>query len=179
MKLFVAKLNRETTEADLTANFNQFGGVVSVKVVSDRDTGQSKCFGFIEMDSAEAGEAAIAGQNGQEFMGFSMVVKEAEEKPRSTRPSYGGHGGGRSHENSSSQDNSARGNSSTNSKVSADNNSNQSRPSNFPSSTNKKRTNSKKGKGGPDKYADGPKTTTHSKRPKSNRNQWLDDLDDY
>ena len=174
MKLFVAKLNRETTEADLTANFNQFGGVVSVKVVSDRDSGQSKCFGFIEMDSAEAGEAAIAGQNGQEFMGFRMVVKEAEEKPRSTRPSsYGGHGGGRSDENSS------RENSSNNSNVSADNKSNQNRPSNFPSSTNKKRTHSKKSKGGPDKYADGPKTTTHSKRPKSNRNQWLDDLDDY
>lgn len=173
MKLFVAKLNRETTEADLTANFNQFGGVVSVKVVSDRDSGQSKCFGFIEMDSAEAGEAAIAGQNGQEFMGFRMVVKEAEEKPRSTRPSYGGHGGGRSDENSS------RENSSNNSNVSADNKSNQNRPSNFTSSTNKKRTHSKKSKGGPDKYADGPKTTTHSKRPKSNRNQWLDDIDDY
>ena len=48
MKLFVAKLNRETTEAELTENFNQFGGVVSVKVVTDRDSGQSKCFGFID-----------------------------------------------------------------------------------------------------------------------------------
>ncbi len=51
MKLFVAKLNRETTEVDLKETFGKFGGVVSVKVVSDRDTGQSKCFGFIEMDS--------------------------------------------------------------------------------------------------------------------------------
>ena len=178
MKLFVAKLNRETTEAELTENFNQFGGVVSVKVVTDRDSGQSKCFGFIEMASAEAGEAAIAGQNGQEFMGFRMVVKEAEEKPRTSRPSSGGQGGGRSDENSSSRGNYSRESNSNNSNSSAGNNNAQKGPNKTSQSTNKKRTSTKK-RGGPDKYADGPRTTTHSKRPKSNRNQWLDDLDDY
>ena len=90
MKLFVAKLNRETTEIDLKENFSKFGRVVSVKVVSDRDTGQSKCFGFIEMDSSESGQAAIAAQNGQDFMGFRMVVKAAEDKPRTPRPSSDG-----------------------------------------------------------------------------------------
>jgi len=178
MKLFVAKLNRETTEAELTENFNQFGGVVSVKVVTDRDSGQSKCFGFIEMASAEAGEAAIAGQNGQEFMGFRMVVKEAEEKPRTSRPSSGGHGGGRSDENSSSRGNHFRESNSTDSNSSAGNINDHKGPNKTSHSTNKKRTSTKK-RGGPDKYADGPRTTTHSKRPKSNRNQWLDDLDDY
>ena len=74
MKLFVAKLNRETTEVDLKDTFSKFGGVVSVKVVSDRDTGQSKCFGFIEMDSSEGGQAAIGALNDQDFMAFRMVV---------------------------------------------------------------------------------------------------------
>jgi len=165
MKLFVAKLNRETTEAELTENFNQFGGVVSVKVVTDRDSGQSKCFGFIEMASSEAGEAAIAGQNGQEFMGFRMVVKEAEEKPRASRPPSGGHGGGRSDENSSSRDNHSReSNSNSSSNSSAGNNSAQKGPNKTSQSTNKKRV-STKNRGRTEKYADGARTTTHSKRP--------------
>ena len=175
MKLFVAKLNRETTEAELTENFTQFGGVVSVKVVTDRETGQSKCFGFIEMASMEAGEAAIAGQNGQEFMGFRMVVKEAEDKPRAPRPSFGASPGGKPGDASrggfSKDRSSAPG--------STDSKGDQKKSGNFSTSSNKKRSSTKKPKGGPDKYADGPRTVVHSKRPKSNRNQWLDDLDDY
>jgi RNA recognition motif-containing protein len=176
MKLFVAKLNRETTEAELTENFTQFGGVVSVKVVTDRDTGQSKCFGFIEMASMEAGEAAIAGQNGQEFMGFRMVVKEAEDKPRAPRPSFGASPGGNPGDAPSRGGFSKDGSSAPGS---ADNKGEQKKPGNFSTTSNKKRTPTKKPKGGPDKYADGPRTVVHSKRPKSNRNQWLDDLDDF
>ena len=159
MKLFVAKLNRDANEANLTEQFSQFGGVVSVKVVTDRDTGQSKCFGFIEMDSDESGNTAIAEQNGQEFLGFRMVVKEAEEKPRSPRPSNSS--GPRK---DSSNDQSQRGKPPEN--------------KSFPSKTVKKK-DPKKRPGNSDKFADGPRKTTHQKRPKSNRNQWLDDLDDF
>jgi RNA recognition motif-containing protein len=176
MKLFVAKLNRETTEVDLKENFSKFGGVVSVKVVSDRDTGQSKCFGFIEMDSTEGGQAAIAALNDQDFMGFRMVVKAAEDKPRSPRPSFDGGGGNRQSsvrsENSSSTVVDP-------SKVTL-NSGDKSGPNKFPASNSvKKRKSPKKGMGGPDKYADGGKGNQHEKRPKSNRNQWLDDLEDF
>ncbi|HHZ96261.1 MAG TPA: hypothetical protein EYN28_02480 [Flavobacteriales bacterium] len=172
MKLFVAKLNRETTENDLKEHFSQFGGVVSVKVVTDRETDQSKCFGFIEMDSNEAGDAAVENLNGQDFMGFRMVVKEAEDKPRAPRPSSGG---GRPGGGSGFSDNKpmpSRGGSS-------DTKSDQSAPKTFSNHTTKKRPSNRKGKSGPDKYADGARTPQHAKRPKSNRNQWLDDLEDF
>ena len=85
MKLFVAKLNRDAVESDLLEWFGAMGPVRSAKIVTDRDTGQSKCFGFVEMETREGGERAIAEMNGQEFMKFRMVVKEAEE--RGSRPS--------------------------------------------------------------------------------------------
>ena len=89
MKLFVAKLNRDAVESDLLEWFGAMGPVRSAKVVTDRDTGQSKCFGFVEMETREAGERAIAEMNGQEFMKFRMVVKEAEERGSRPRPSSG------------------------------------------------------------------------------------------
>ncbi len=90
MKLFVAKLNRDAVESDLLEWFGAMGPVRSVKVVTDRDTGQSKCFGFVEMEDKAGGERAIAEMNGQEFMGFRMVVKEAEERGVRPRPSGAG-----------------------------------------------------------------------------------------
>ena len=184
MKLFIAKLNRETTEVDLKEAFSKFGGVVSVKVVTDRDTGQSKCFGFIEMDSTEGGQAAIAALNDQDFMGFRMVVKAAEDKPRPPRPSFDrGSGNRQSSSRSVSSDSmdSNSGNAPLNSGANSQTRSVDKSGSNkFPSSNNvKKRKSSKKGMSGPDKYADGGKGNQHEKRPKSNRNQWLDDLDDF
>ena len=184
MKLFVAKLNRETTELDLKENFSKFGGVVSVKVVSDRDTGQSKCFGFIEMDTTEGGQAAIAALNDQDFMGFRMVVKAAEDKPRSPRPSYDGGSGNRppsSRSDSSASRDEDFGKGALNSGSNSTSKSgDKSGPNKFPTSNNvKKRKSSKKGMSAPDKYADGGKGNQHEKRPKSNRNQWLDDLDDF
>ena len=190
MKLFVAKLNRETTEVDLKESFSKFGGVVSVKVVTDRDTGQSKCFGFIEMDSTEGGQAAIAALNDQDFMGFRMVVKAAEDKPRQPRPSSDGGGqdrqkSGRSDSAGSRDSYSDRGAVNSGGPVSSQNDrvdsrDNKSGPAKHPpGNSTKKRKSLKKGMGGPDKYADGGKGIQHSKRPKSNRNQWLDDLDDF
>ena len=93
MKLFVAKLNRDAVESDLLEWFGAMGPVKSVKVVTDRDTGQSKCFGFVEMESRKGG-GALDEMNGKEYMGFRMVVKEAEERgSRPPRPG-GGSGGG-------------------------------------------------------------------------------------
>ena len=86
MKLFVAKLNRDAVESDLLEWFGAMGPVRSAKIVTDRDTGQSKCFGFVEMETREGGERAIAEMNGQEFMNFRMVVKEAEERGSRPRP---------------------------------------------------------------------------------------------
>jgi len=184
MKLFVAKLNRETTEVDLKETFSKFGGVVSVKVVSDRDTGQSKCFGFIEMDSTEGGQAAIAALNDQDFMGFRMVVKAAEDKPRSPRPSFDGGSGNRQSSGRSENSSSRAVDSGKVAPNSGDNSPSKSGDKSgagkFPASNSvKKRKSPKKGMGGPDKYADGGKGNQHEKRPKSNRNQWLDDLEDF
>lgn len=86
MKLFVAKLNRDAVESDLLEWFGAMGPVKSVKIVTDRETGQSKCFGFVEMERAEDGQKAIAEMDGKEFMGFRMVLKEAEDRPRSSAP---------------------------------------------------------------------------------------------
>ena len=86
MKLFVAKLNRDAVESDLLEWFGAMGSVKSVKIVMDRETGQSKCFGFVEMEREEDGQRAIAEMDGKEFMGFRMVLKEAEDRPRSSAP---------------------------------------------------------------------------------------------
>ena len=82
MKLFVAKLNRDVQDEHLVELFSQFGEVAYARVVTDRDTGQSKCFGFVQMREKSAAEAAMAELNGKEFMRFPMVVKEAEERAR-------------------------------------------------------------------------------------------------
>ncbi len=87
MKLFVAKLNRDVQDEHLVELFSQFGEVAYARVVTDRDTGQSKCFGFVQMREKPAAEAAMAELNGKEFMRFPMVVKEAEER---ARPATGG-----------------------------------------------------------------------------------------
>lgn len=82
MKLFVAKLNRDVQDEHLVELFSQYGEVAYARVVTDRDTGQSKCFGFVQMRDKAAAEQALAELNGKEFMRFPMVVKEAEERQR-------------------------------------------------------------------------------------------------
>lgn len=154
MKLFVAKLNRDAVESDLLEWFGAMGGVRSAKVVTDRDTGQSKCFGFVEMETKEGGEKAIAEMNGQEFMGFRMVVKEAEE--RGSRPRPGGAGG-------PSRDNGGRPPAS--SFGDAQSGGSSGRPSGNPSfGADKKPAKKKKvGRTKPDKYSDGPRQTKMKK----------------
>jgi RNA recognition motif-containing protein len=99
MDIFVAKLNSETTPEHLEELFSQFGTVTSSKVIMDRDTGASKCYGFVEMENAEEGSSAIEQLNESEFMGNNIVVKQSEPRNQERRsfdrrPSGGGGGGG-------------------------------------------------------------------------------------
>ncbi|HYD01308.1 MAG TPA: RNA-binding protein [Phycisphaerales bacterium] len=91
-KLYVGNLSFNTTEAELREMFGQYGDVASAQLVMDRETGRPRGFGFVEMASAEAAQAAIAGQNGKNFGGRDLTVNEA--KPRESRGGGGGGGGG-------------------------------------------------------------------------------------
>lgn len=91
MKLYVGNLSFQTSDDDLQGLFAQAGTVESASIVTDRDTGRSRGFGFVEMSSKAEGEAAIAQFNGTEISGRNLTVNEA--KPRENRS--GGFGGGR------------------------------------------------------------------------------------
>jgi RNA recognition motif-containing protein len=80
-KLYVGNLSYNTTEESLRAHFANYGNVASAKVIFDRDTGNSKGFGFIEMESDDEAAAAITGTNGQDFEGRQIRVNEAMDKP--------------------------------------------------------------------------------------------------
>jgi cold-inducible RNA-binding protein len=92
MKLYVGNLSFQTSSSDLQDLFSQAGTVESAAVVEDRDTGQSRGFGFVEMASREEGEAAIQQLNGKEVGGRALNVNEA--KPREDRGGGGNRGGG-------------------------------------------------------------------------------------
>ncbi len=79
-KLYVGNLNYQTQEHELRDLFAQHGEVVSSNIITDRDTGRSRGFGFIEMASEEEARAAENALNGQEFDGRQLKVNEA--KPR-------------------------------------------------------------------------------------------------
>ncbi|MBT6157085.1 MAG: RNA-binding protein [Planctomycetaceae bacterium] len=88
--LYIGNLPFSATDDSLRAVFEQFGTVSNVKVISDRMTGRSRGFGFIEMD--EGGDAAIEAMNGKELEGRVLTVNEA--RPRTDRPRSGGGGDG-------------------------------------------------------------------------------------
>jgi RNA recognition motif-containing protein len=92
-KLYVGNLGYGVTDADLAQLFEPYGQVVSAQVIMDRDTGRSKGFGFVEMQSDQEAQAAIAALNGQESGGRSLTVNEARPKPEGG--GRGGPGGGR------------------------------------------------------------------------------------
>jgi RNA recognition motif-containing protein len=81
-KLYVGNLSYKTSEDNLKNYFAEFGTVESVKIISDRDSGSSKGFGFVEMSSDAEAQAAISGSNGQELDGRKLKVNEAMDKPR-------------------------------------------------------------------------------------------------
>ena len=85
-KLYVGNLSFETTETELKELFSQSGPVDTVRIITDRDTGRSKGFGFVEM--ADGGDKAIAEINGKDLNGRSLTVNEA--RPMVPRDSRGG-----------------------------------------------------------------------------------------
>jgi cold-inducible RNA-binding protein len=82
-KLYVGNLSYEVTDNDLQSLFEPHGTVQSAQVIMDRDAGRSKGFGFVEMNSDQEAQAAIAALNGQESNGRALTVNEA--RPREDR----------------------------------------------------------------------------------------------
>lgn len=89
-KLFIGSLSYQATDDDLRAAFEPFGQVTSAKVIMDRETGRSKGFGFVEMDSEDAAQKAIKEMNGKELAGRTVVVNEARPQEPRERRSFGG-----------------------------------------------------------------------------------------
>ena len=94
MKLYVGNLPWSTGEAELEELFGGIGEVRSANVITDRDTGRSRGFGFVEMSDDDA-KRAIEELNGNEVDGRNIRVNEAEEKRRDSRGGGGGGGGDR------------------------------------------------------------------------------------
>jgi len=84
MEIYVGSLAYSVTEEDLKEAFTAFGEVASVRLVSDKFSGKSKGFGFVEMPSNEEAEAAIAALNEKDFKGRDIKVNQA--KPKEERP---------------------------------------------------------------------------------------------
>ena len=98
--IFVGNLSFNTTEQDIRSLFETHGSVDRVNVVTDRDSGQAKGFGFVEMTNDDEGDKAIAGLSGQELGGRALTVNEARPKAEGAaggrgRGYSGGGGGGR------------------------------------------------------------------------------------
>ena len=97
MKLYVGNLSYSAGENDLREMFSAFGAVESVAVITDRDTGRSKGFGFVEFANDAEAQAAIAAQNGKEVSGRALTVSPARPKTEGgggNRGGGGGYGGG-------------------------------------------------------------------------------------
>ena len=88
--LYVGNLSFDTNQDKLQELFQSYGEVVSANVITDRDTGRSRGFGFVEMGTDQEASAAISGLDGQEIDGRTLTVNEA--RPRA--PRTGGRGGG-------------------------------------------------------------------------------------
>jgi RNA recognition motif-containing protein len=98
MNIYVGNLPFSITDADLRETFSRFGEVAQVNLISDKFTGESKGFGFVEMSNNSQADAAIKGLNGTDMKGRNITVNQAKPKtdaPRGGGGGYGGGGGGR------------------------------------------------------------------------------------
>ena len=90
-KIYVGNLSFNASEQDIRELFEQHGSVHSVALITDRETGRARGFGFVEMDDSDA-DSAISALNDQDFQGRNLKINEA--RPREDRGSGGGGGGG-------------------------------------------------------------------------------------
>ena len=88
MNIYVGNMSFDTTEEQLRQTFEAFGEVSTIKIITDRDSGQPKGFAFVEMSAKNEADAAISGLNGQELNGRSLNVNEA--RPRAQSGNYSG-----------------------------------------------------------------------------------------
>lgn len=99
MNIYVGNLSFEVTEDDVRGAFGAFGQVASVSLITDKFTGKSRGFGFVEMANGEEAKAAIAGLNGKDLKGRALNINEARPKTEGggggDRPRGGGGGGRR------------------------------------------------------------------------------------
>ncbi len=93
MNIYVGNLPWDLTEDDLREAFAAFGEVESAKIVTDKFSGRSRGFGFVEMPKNEEGTAAISGLNEKDLKGRSIKVNEARPRTENRRPGGGGGGG--------------------------------------------------------------------------------------
>lgn len=94
MNIYVGNLSYDAAKDELESEFAAFGKVDSVSIITDRVSGRSKGFAFVEMPSVTEGQAAISAINGKDIQGKAVTVSPA--RPRSENRSGGGYGGGRS-----------------------------------------------------------------------------------
>ena len=94
MNMYVSNLSFNTSDTELNELFSKFGAVSSAKVITDRETGRSRGFGFVEMSSDEEGKAAMTGLNNKEVEGRAMSVSIAKEKTERSNDG-GGYSGNR------------------------------------------------------------------------------------
>ena len=92
MNIFVGNLPYETSEADVQDAFAPFGQIDEVRLITDRYSGRSKGFAFVDMPNGDEAKAAIEGLNGKDLQGRPLTVNEA--RPREDRRPNGGGGGG-------------------------------------------------------------------------------------
>jgi RNA recognition motif-containing protein len=92
MNIYITGLSYSVNDADLNELFAEYGEISSAKVITDRETGKSRGFGFVEMTNDAEGQKAIDELNGVEYDG--KVINVSVARPKTERPSYGGGGGG-------------------------------------------------------------------------------------
>ena len=88
MKIFIANVPHKLEEAELKTMLTQFGQVASVKLITDKETGKKKGFGFIEMPVREQAQSAIAALHDKEVYGRKLALSEAVEKPQEKRGEF-------------------------------------------------------------------------------------------
>jgi RNA recognition motif-containing protein len=94
MNIYVGNLPRQAVEDDLRQAFEAFGKIMSVSIIKDKFSGESKGFGFVEMPKRLEAEAAMSALNGKDFMGQAITVNEARPKSDNDRRGGRGFGGG-------------------------------------------------------------------------------------